>query len=907
MNRYSPPSSIPTRSAPESSSQLVLRIASTHHQGQLIHLESEKCTIGSSPDCVLSLRSRYVHPLQCLIVHGQAGSMIRAYTADTRLNGRALQDAWLRKGDRISIGPIDLDVVELAEQIQEVQNLIESLENQSDELPIPAAPQSEVSAATTSPAADNPTAESNKTDTASAEAKSKTESNSEPERAKRLMKSLRILRKNRRAEEQAKSEIPSIATEVLPTSELPEISLETIPSSVVAPVAAPLEEIPSPSQIELPTTFASLDLQQLQAEDSVRASLLPEPPTFEPETLKETSAIQVADEISLVEVAQVTSFPSSTPEQTSFSPPTEPEPWGLKLVAEIINSEREIPSKPTMISVEQVENKSGSETLPLISTFAPPVDPTVGFHATDLRSFDTTPNYDVPKYDVPRFDVPKFDAPKFDVANYGAPTYEVASNFSFPVFEDLKLVEKSNEVSLASSVSEQESVPEPTTPIPNPIPPVPAFVGALDANVPFTDRKPDPVEPNTTLAIESFAPPVETATHVASSAELDLSSLYERAMQPVSASTFGSHSQAASNESANQIGSEAPPVSGGWNLALLSASPETPAQTDQISDIYSAAINQLNSPSVPAESPDIAAAVESSTTSISSLLDSFTNSVESTNSTQSVESPIPTEATGDQEVDRLRASLASLFEGLETRAIPPAESVPATDSSSESLGPTLNLQEPTLQLESTLPEASSHSSSHQQVEPPPALNSAPPSRPEPTKPAASVGASESNEDDSVESYMARLLARVSGRNESSAPAAPVQPSQPVATPRPTANPESVLRETFKQELAEREQEFKKPDYVPRVAAEAGIGLDKLREIANSSARSAVKVSQKKKSADSFMMSLTAAIICVIVGFILMKMSTGVSDPAFMGSLAAFAGGAFCGSRAMPKKKPAAKK
>lgn len=833
--------------------------------------------------------------------------MIRAYTADTRLNGRALQDAWLHKGDRISIGPIDLDVVELAEQIQEVQDLIESLENQCDELPVTAAPQLEVPAATL-PAADSPTPESHKTDTALTDAKSKAEANSEPERAKRLMKSLRVLRKNRRAEEQAKSEVPSVAPNVLLTSELPAISLETIPSSFVEPIATRPVEIPSPSQIELPSTFDSLDLQQLHAEVSALESILPESPTFEPETLKETSVSQVADEISLVEVAQVASLPSSTPEQNSFSPPTEPEPWGLKLVAEVVNSEPESLSKPTLTPASQPEDQSRFERLPILSSFANPVDPTVGFHATDLRSFDTTQNYELPKYDVP-----KLDSPKFDVANYGAPTYEVASNFSIPVFENLKLVEKSNEVSLANPVAESESVQEPTTP---PLP-APAFAAILDADVPFTDLKPEPVEPNTPAPIEtvpstfllseSFAPRVETTTNSASSAELDLSSLYERAMQPVSASTFGSHSQAASNESANQIGSETPLVSAGWNLALLSANPETPAQTDQISDIYSAAINQLNSPSIPAESPDIAAAVESSTTSISSLLDSFTNSVESTNASPSVESQVTSGATGDQEVDRLRASLASLFEGLETRPTPSADSVPTTNSASESLSPTLNLQEPTLQLESTLPEAKADSASHQQLEPTPAHNAAPVARPEPTKPAASVGASESNEDDSVESYMARLLARVSGRNESSAPAASVQSSQPVATPRPTANPESVLRETFKQELAEREQEFKKPDYVPRVAAEAGIGLDKLREIANSSARSAVKVSQKKKSADSFMMSLTAAIICVIVGFILMKMSTGVSDPAFMGSLAAFAGGAFCGSRAMPKKKPAANK
>lgn len=50
--------------------------------------------------------------MHCLIVRGEAGAYVRRWAPDTRLNGTGFDDAVLRSGDRLSIGPIEFCVVE---------------------------------------------------------------------------------------------------------------------------------------------------------------------------------------------------------------------------------------------------------------------------------------------------------------------------------------------------------------------------------------------------------------------------------------------------------------------------------------------------------------------------------------------------------------------------------------------------------------------------------------------------------------------------------------------------------------------------------------------------------------------------------------------------------------------------
>jgi hypothetical protein len=94
------------------SGELILRVCGSSRHGQIVRLKSNKCTIGSESNCTLRLRCRGVEPVHCLILRGSAGTVVRRWSRDTRLNGQTFSDAPLRGGDRLSIGPIDLEIID---------------------------------------------------------------------------------------------------------------------------------------------------------------------------------------------------------------------------------------------------------------------------------------------------------------------------------------------------------------------------------------------------------------------------------------------------------------------------------------------------------------------------------------------------------------------------------------------------------------------------------------------------------------------------------------------------------------------------------------------------------------------------------------------------------------------------
>ena len=91
--------------------ELVVRIRGTSRDGQIIRLGSAKCAIGSGPQCTLRLHARGVRPLHCLVVRGSHATVVRRWSADTRLNGRTFTDAELQPGDRLGIGTLELEVM----------------------------------------------------------------------------------------------------------------------------------------------------------------------------------------------------------------------------------------------------------------------------------------------------------------------------------------------------------------------------------------------------------------------------------------------------------------------------------------------------------------------------------------------------------------------------------------------------------------------------------------------------------------------------------------------------------------------------------------------------------------------------------------------------------------------------
>ncbi|MCA9104233.1 MAG: hypothetical protein KDA83_02330, partial [Planctomycetales bacterium] len=91
--------------------ELVMRFASGIRAGQMLRIGGEKFAIGSGAGCTLELRSPHVSPIHVFGVHGKQGTLVRSMAADTRVNGRPFDYAWLSNGDCLSIGPVDLEIL----------------------------------------------------------------------------------------------------------------------------------------------------------------------------------------------------------------------------------------------------------------------------------------------------------------------------------------------------------------------------------------------------------------------------------------------------------------------------------------------------------------------------------------------------------------------------------------------------------------------------------------------------------------------------------------------------------------------------------------------------------------------------------------------------------------------------
>jgi hypothetical protein len=90
---------------------LTLKILGGMRDGQLVRLNSPKCTVGSDRRCTFRLRGERILPLHCLIIRGRQATVIRRWSSDTTVNGHSFLDAPLSVGDRLSIGPVQLEIV----------------------------------------------------------------------------------------------------------------------------------------------------------------------------------------------------------------------------------------------------------------------------------------------------------------------------------------------------------------------------------------------------------------------------------------------------------------------------------------------------------------------------------------------------------------------------------------------------------------------------------------------------------------------------------------------------------------------------------------------------------------------------------------------------------------------------
>ncbi len=91
---------------------LVLRVCESSGEDRLVRLKSLKCSIGSGWHCTLRLGTHEGQGVNSLILQGPEGTIIRCSLPDVQLNGRPFTGADPAPGDWLSIGPVELEVLE---------------------------------------------------------------------------------------------------------------------------------------------------------------------------------------------------------------------------------------------------------------------------------------------------------------------------------------------------------------------------------------------------------------------------------------------------------------------------------------------------------------------------------------------------------------------------------------------------------------------------------------------------------------------------------------------------------------------------------------------------------------------------------------------------------------------------
>ncbi|HQU45955.1 MAG TPA: FHA domain-containing protein [Pirellulales bacterium] len=107
LTTLSPPEGLLGRS----SDTLKLRMTDDGGASRIVDVESARCTFGADPRCTVRLDRQGIEPWHCLILHGARRTVVRRLAAQTRLNGREFDDAVLRPGDVLQMGPLSFEVL----------------------------------------------------------------------------------------------------------------------------------------------------------------------------------------------------------------------------------------------------------------------------------------------------------------------------------------------------------------------------------------------------------------------------------------------------------------------------------------------------------------------------------------------------------------------------------------------------------------------------------------------------------------------------------------------------------------------------------------------------------------------------------------------------------------------------
>jgi hypothetical protein len=155
---------------------------------------------------------------------------------------------------------------------------------------------------------------------------------------------------------------------------------------------------------------------------------------------------------------------------------------------------------------------------------------------------------------------------------------------------------------------------------------------------------------------------------------------------------------------------------------------------------------------------------------------------------------------------------------------------------------------------------------------------------EPTPPSGdgSYAAAESHrhdDDDSIETYMSRLLQRVRGESgAASAAPAKAHPAQQAKTNHDGPPAASVPQPATTQPLASLDEIKAGP------APERSWNMAALRDLANQTAHCAIETSTLRQQRESALLKLAISLLGIICGLVVMKLSPSYTSPEFISGL-----------------------
>ncbi|MCA9212457.1 MAG: hypothetical protein KDB27_05300 [Planctomycetales bacterium] len=86
-----------------------LRVRNRFGNDHFVPVE-DRITIGRSPQCTIRLDQDTLAPVECLIVNGKAGTILRRWQGRPTINDQAFEDVWLNPGDVLRIGTTEFQL-----------------------------------------------------------------------------------------------------------------------------------------------------------------------------------------------------------------------------------------------------------------------------------------------------------------------------------------------------------------------------------------------------------------------------------------------------------------------------------------------------------------------------------------------------------------------------------------------------------------------------------------------------------------------------------------------------------------------------------------------------------------------------------------------------------------------------